>query len=1040
NQCNIDDDGDTESVYAGGTSVTGAEIPPDNEVVPDDYYCPVDGDTPTIENPINELSWDSAALRTDNDQNLKFYKDTLEVAEHCTQIFSVNVTFANASQDSDSDATGISLAEPDGFGFDPADNDRGRLQVLEYLHGVDLSESLVGKQNITSYFVTVPGGRAAQANDWARAGGSGSAIVVEEDPEELVRKLGGLFSEIQGVSTSFVSASVPANVFNRAEVLNEVLLAIFEPDEDNAPFWVGNVKKLKTRKIQEQVYEDLDGDGEDEPVYADLDGDGDEEPVTEERKILVDVLEEDTADPTSAINPLDGRIRKGALTFWTRTGSNDEYLPPPDPSIQEDELEFIEGTDGRKVDRGGAGQVKPGYLGSGSPGHTNNTLSDTTMSGPRKLLTEPETSTDGTPDPMLHLDAAALDSTLADELLTDGRTYPGSDLSYGDYLFQTVMDDCADCGTSYNDGTTTTTQQETAVRRVSNLIRFARGWDVDLDTALSADIDDTGKRAWWQADPLHSRPIAVNYGVRTADFTEERPDVRVIVSGNDGMVQMIRDGRLADGSEDGIEAWAFLPREFVPLQKRLLEGTLGVYNPGIPDPDGHEPLHPYAMDGSPTVLRIDNDLDGTIDTGAGDRVYLFIGQRRGGKRYYALDISDPDQPKLMWSIGKDDADGEFAELAQSWSLMRAGVMAVDESGTVKNRPVLIFTGGYNGDDGGDGAGDLGKDSRVPNRAGADGNMGTSDDEIVGTDDQEGNALFIINGLTGELIWRAAGPPTADAEALADPAYDDTSLTLQHPDLVDSVASTPAVLDADGDGFIERVYFPDTGGNVWRMDAHSPDRSTWTVNKLFEGGRHFQDDGANDRRFFHKPDVVLAADEDGKFDAVIVTSGDRARPLATDVENWVYMIKDRADYGVSQPSPITHSDLADLTDNCLQDQQLDNLDLTNCDDGSAGSNLVNGWKVQLRQCEAQGADPSDHCGEKGLAEPVTLEGTIFFTTYLPVIDTIVSDTPSTCGTQEGAGLLYGLDLQTAGGVLDFDPSNNADGVQVADRFVRLGTPG
>jgi type IV pilus assembly protein PilY1 len=700
------------------------------------------------------------------------------------------------------------------------------------------------------------------------------------------------------------------------------------------------------------------------------------------------------------------------LTYWTRPGSNNEYLPPP--TDEEEEKEFTEGTDGRKVSRGGSGQVKPGYLGSSNdPGLINNTTSDTTLSGPRNVFTEPDDGVDGTSNDVVNLDADSAFST-AVELLTDLRDYPESSLTYAEYLYQTVMSDCSDCASSYA-VETNTNYKDTAELRVNNLIRFARGWDVDLDTDMDADVD---KRDWWQSDPLHNRPLAFNYGARPG-YAADRPDIRVIVAGNDGVVQMIRDGRKSDGSEDGVEAWAFLPREFVPLQKRLLQGTLGLYDPGVPDDPPHEPLHPYAMDGAPIALVIDNDRDGTIETDDNDQVYLYMGQRRGGKRYYALDISDPDDPKFLWSIGKSDDSGEFAEMGQSWSLMRAGIMAIDENGVVKRRPVLVFGGGYNGDDGGDGGGDLGKDSRVANH--------DSDTEILGTDDDEGNALFIVNALTGGLIWKAVGPPSA----VSDNVYDSVEKSRDEADLVDSVAAPPTIVDGNSDGLIDRVYFADTGGNVWRLDAAVPDRNAWDVNKLFAGGRHVSgmEDNDHDRRFFNAPDVVFASDETGDFDAVILGSGDRAHPLSDVVENWFYMIKDRnTDSGSPPTTALTHNDLADLTDNCLQDESC-----------SSPPDLSNGWKIRLQQCEDGDVDVK--CGEKSLASPLTIEGTIFLTTYLPVLGSTSSETiPATCGPKEGRGLFYALDLQTATGVLDFISNDTGGSADTAERFDRLASPG
>ena len=54
--------------------------------------------------------------------------------------------------------------------------------------------------------------------------------------------------------------------------------------------------------------------------------------------------------------------------------------------------------------------------------------------------------------------------------------------------------------------------------------------------------------------------------------------------------------------------------------------------------------------------------DGNIEPALadGDQVYVYFGMRRGGKSYYALDVSDPDDPKILWRINKGDAGGAFA--------------------------------------------------------------------------------------------------------------------------------------------------------------------------------------------------------------------------------------------------------------------------------------------------------------------------------------------------------------------------------------------
>ena len=81
--------------------------------------------------------------------------------------------------------------------------------------------------------------------------------------------------------------------------------------------------------------------------------------------------------------------------------------------------------------------------------------------------------------------------------------------------------------------------------------------------------------------------------------------------------------------------------------------------------------HPYTMDGAPVAYIQDQNHDGSIVASDGDRVYLYVGMRRGGKSYYALDVTKPESPKLMWTI---DDSGDFKELGLTFSNPRVGLV------------------------------------------------------------------------------------------------------------------------------------------------------------------------------------------------------------------------------------------------------------------------------------------------------------------------------------------------------------------------------
>ena len=769
------------------------------------------------------------------------YVSPLSGAGECTSLYTVNVLFQVSNQEADSDGA-IEASVPSG-GFGSPQNDFP--DVIQYLNDADLASGnygtapdLADKQNVVSYFIVDPTKINTKTRGYSQAGGTGSPLALSENPDELVATLQEIFKQILSVSTTFVAASVPVNVFNRAEITDNIYIGLFQVDKDAKPYWVGNVKKLKL-------------------VGGNTSSDGAE---------VID------ATGVNAVGA-DGRILFGALTHWTVAGD----LPPADAEAGE-----VDNRDGRSVARGGAGQQIPGFL-SGSPGEANGLGGRTVYydSGPSSLTG-------------FNVDATAASSLMsAFGVSTSGEA--------------------------------------------SDLIKYARGLDVD---DLDGDSNRSEAREWILGDPLHSRPLPLNYGAR-AGHGAGNPAIYIAVASNDGMLRMIRNTQ-SGGSESGKEVWAFMPRTSMPAQKLLRNNATGI-------------RHPYTLDGSPVAYIEDKNHNGTIETG--EKAYLYVGLRRGGKAYYALDISNPETPSLMWTI---DKSGDFAELGYTFSNPRVGLVDTGSG----PRPVVMFAGGY----------DINKDTRGS----------------VGTDDAEGNAIYVVDAETGSLLWKARGG-----------AAGSSSKVFEHPQLVDSIPSTLTVADTNGDSLTDRIVVGDTGGNIWRADLKGTSTADWKLSLLASIGRHSTGAAgkASDRRFFHRPDLVQAKDRYGNFDAVILGSGDRADPLDGGgvASNFFYMIKDRnTAVGSGTATGYEHPDFGDVTDNCLQEGNNCNVDL----------NL--GWRLQM-----------EDTSEKILATPTTIAGKVFFTSYLPKS----AGSASACSPSEGAGRLYAVGLQDARSVLNYDTSDD-----------------
>ncbi len=562
----------------------------------------------------------------------------------------------------------------------------------------------------------------------------------------------------------------------------------------------------------------------------------------------------------------------------------------------------VPGRDGRSVTRGGAGQQVPGFL-SGSPGATND------EPGARQLFT---LAAEGSAS-LQPLNAAAASLALLGPVLDPADSLSG--------------------------------EQRLAV------LRWVRGLDsFDADS----DGDYLEARPWLLADAPHSRPLAISYGARPGSgYRVDNPDIRLFFGGNDGFFHMLRntDADLG-GSESGRETWAFIPPLLLRQQAELamqIPLATGVYR--------------YGLDGEPVAHILDRDRDGVIDAARGDRVWVYIGQRRGGSNLFAFDMSDPDEPRYKWRIGQDTPG--FGQLALTFSTPR---IAHVDLGEVAPTPVLIFAGGYHGGWNGE------------ERVGKDG----GDDA-----DAHGNAIYVVHADTGALIWKAVGP----GEAPIPQSGDDL---LFVPEMTDSIPAPLTVIDADRNGVEDRAYVGDSGGKVWRLDlaehgqlqlaagAAAPGR--WGLRLLaILGGS-----GAADRRFFHAPDVVQSRDAQGDYDGVVIVSGNRAAPTETRVRDYAYLLKDRGTAGAPVPADappvaaITHTQLADVSDSCAVGNPAD------CDPGE----LSAGWKLAL-----QGS------GEKGLSTPLVSNGSIVFTSYVPA-----ASAPQDCPQAPGRSRTYKLALR------------------------------
>jgi len=461
------------------------------------------------------------------------------------------------------------------------------------------------------------------------------------------------------------------------------------------------------------------------------------------------------------------------------------------------------------------------------------------------------------------------------------------------------------------------------------LLSYIQGYETDGTTARNA-----------MGDILHSKPTVIAYA-----------DKQVLFFGtNEGYLHAINaadsDSTSARGS-GGMEMFAFMPSSLLGNIDGIVQNT-----------ELTGPLKRiYGADGPISAWIVDKNENGKVDASSGDEAYLFFGLRRGGSQYYALNVTDPANPRLAWKI---DSQGVFARLGETWSKPVMAKLRYKDAGTVKFEHVLVFGGGY--------------DNRIDDEA-----LANSGSPIPGV---KGNGVYIVNAKTGALIKSFTGG------------------NLQH-----SVPGDVRVLDIDKNGSIDRLYFGDTGGNIWRADLNIDDvDSDDSLHDVKNDARlskfaSLGGGGANARKFFYEPDVSLFRHNGSNAIVISAGSGYRSHPLDESINDHFYALYDENVFGipVTAPAPLTEADLAD----------------SNTLAGQSFLPTYKGWYKKLVNGR----------GEKVLASPITFKNKVIFTTFTNT-DTEVSTGIGACtALASNQSRAYVLDLMTASATADL----NGDGI-------------
>lgn len=264
----------------------------------------------------------------------------------------------------------------------------------------------------------------------------------------------------------------------------------------------------------------------------------------------------------------------------------------------------------------------------------------------------------------------------------------------------------------------------------ANLLAFLKGDRGNETTGASGASDLYRSRASMMGDVISAQPAYIkastfNYDSATNphynDFKTATTTRRgtVYVAANDGMlhafetdannnpyyqtagistISLSDDTFVGNNNGNGVERWAYVPSILLPQIYKLAETPY---------------VHRYFADGSPIIgdICVGHTASAPCDDVNKWKTILVAGLNSGGRGYYALDVTDPLNPKALWefkvsSTCLSDAQANSGNYSSDCNLGLSYGNPLIVKRPSDDRWVVIVSSGYNNYNPGDGKGYL----------------------------------------------------------------------------------------------------------------------------------------------------------------------------------------------------------------------------------------------------------------------------------------------------------------------------------------------
>ncbi len=450
--------------------------------------------------------------------------------------------------------------------------------------------------------------------------------------------------------------------------------------------------------------------------------------------------------------------------------------------------------------------------------------------------------------------------------------------------------------------------------------------------------------------------------------TNQNREELIYVGANDGMLHAFK-------AADGVEKFAYVPN--------VLLRDLPQYT----DPDYS---HRFFVDSTPSI----NDAYILPTASASSREWrtvLVNGLGAGGKGYFALDITDPnnfDTSTVMWEFTEKD-DGSIGNSDLGFTFSKPLIAMSNAVASGDQKWVAIFGNGIN------------------------------------STSANGNAviyiLFIEAGFNG---WSSSDFIKIDTGIGKSTSVDGTT-----PNGISGVRG----IDVDGNGTVDRLYAGDLQGNVYVTDISDSNSSNWALasntNILFEAKFGSGFPRTIPQPITNRPTVIKHPTAPGFI--VVVGTGSyltKGDATSTDIQSLYGLWDDTLGTNLPIEMNSTTTELVEQKFTTSIDT-ITGLEVRTVSNNpvpydNTGPNQVRGWYHDFNIPPPGGSAPDIQLpGERAVRE-LQLRGTQLFT------NTATPQDPATCMPPSGG---FGLSIDTITGGFDFAVlfDVNIDGVFDAD---------